>query len=44
MDGSLSFVKFRFLDSRTLDEMDFRGASFSLQLGILSGADDVVTY
>ncbi len=42
--SNLSYVRWRFLDARTLQEVDFRGASWSLQLGVLSDDDDPVTY
>ena len=42
--SNLSFARFRWLDARTLQEIDFRGASWSLQIGILSDDDDQVTY
>ena len=41
--GHASFVRWRFLDSRTLQEVDFRGASWCVQLGIVTDEDDVTT-
>ena len=40
----MSYCRFRYLDSQTLNEIDFRGAGYTIQLGILTDDDDDVTY
>ena len=44
MGANLSYARFRFLDPSTLQEIDFRGLGFSLQLAVLSDLDDAVMY
>jgi hypothetical protein len=44
MGANLSYCKFRFLDSKTLNEVDFRGAPFTIQLAVLTGEDDETLY
>lgn len=44
VDAYLSYVRFRFLDARTLHEVHFRGAAWSLQMAIVTDSDDVSTY
>ena len=41
---SMSYLRFRWLDSKTMNEIDFRGAGWTIQLGILTDDDDVVSY
>ncbi|KAJ3049066.1 hypothetical protein HK097_009902 [Rhizophlyctis rosea] len=36
----MSYCRFRFLDSNSLNEVDFRGAGFTIQLAILTDDDD----
>lgn len=43
-DVTLSYCRFRFLDSKTLNEVDFRGAGYTIQLGVLTDSDDPVTF
>jgi len=44
MNRTMNSVRFRFLDSRTLQEVDFRGQGFTIQVGILTDSDDPVSY
>jgi hypothetical protein len=44
MNSHISYCKFRFLDSKTLNEIDFRGAPFTIQLAVLTGEDDEYIY
>jgi hypothetical protein len=44
MGANISYAKFRFLDSMTLNEVDFRGAPFIIQLAVLTGDDDETLY
>lgn len=41
---NISYCKFRFLDSNTLQEIDFRGAPFVIQLAVLTDEDDGTLY
>ncbi|KAJ3052674.1 hypothetical protein HK097_005877 [Rhizophlyctis rosea] len=44
MGANLSYATFRFLDPGTLQEIDFRGMGFTLQLGVMSDDDDAVMF
>lgn len=44
MGANISYCMFRFLDAMTLNEVDFRGAPFIIQIAILTGDDDETLY
>lgn len=44
MGQNLKYIRFRFLDARTLRDIDFRGGCFTVQLGVLTDFDDPVSY
>lgn len=44
MGANVSYCNFRFLDSMTLNQIDFRGAPFIIQLAVLTGDDDETIY
>lgn len=44
MGANISYCKFRWLDASTMNDVDFRGAPFTIQLAILTDFDDTHMY